>query len=82
MTILNRRCYSWLTTLKEYEKIKKITITELSRKSGISRTTIYKLESQKSNPSLETIQKISSGLDEKPEKIFNLIVIQELQKEP
>ena len=67
--------------VKRIRKNKKITITELSRKSGISRTTIYKLESQKSNPSLETIQKISSGLDEKPEKIFNLNVIQELQKE-
>lgn len=71
-----------VNNVKRIRKNKKITITELSRKSGISRTTIYKLESQKSNPSLETIQKISSGLDEKPEKIFNLIVIRELQKEP
>ena len=70
-----------VNNVKRIRKNKKITITELSRKSGISRTTIYKLESQKSNPSLETIQKISSGLDEKPEKIFNLIVNQELQKE-
>ncbi|WP_218089301.1 helix-turn-helix transcriptional regulator, partial [Staphylococcus epidermidis] len=70
-----------VNNVKRIRKNKKITITELSRKSGISRTTIYKLESQKSNPSLETIQKISSGLDEKPEKIFNLNVIQELQKE-
>lgn len=70
-----------VNNVKRIRKNKKITITELSRKSGISRTTIYKLESQKSNPSLETIQKISSGLDEKTEKIFNLNVIQELQKE-
>lgn len=70
-----------VNNVKRIRKNKKITITELSRKSGISRTTIYKLESQKSNPSLENIQKISSGLDEKPEKIFNLSVIQELQKE-
>lgn len=70
-----------VNNVKRIRKNKKITITELSRKSGISRTTIYKLESQKSNPSLEIIQKISSGLDEKPEKIFNLNVIQELQKE-
>lgn len=58
-----------------------MTITELSAKSGISRQTIYKLESQKTNPSLDTIRKIASGLDEKPEKIFNLSGIQELQKE-
>lgn len=70
-----------INSLKSVRENKKITITELSRRSGISRTTIYKLESQKSNPSLETIQKISSGLDEKPEKIFNLSVIQELQQE-
>ncbi|MHC9401694.1 helix-turn-helix transcriptional regulator [Staphylococcus epidermidis] len=58
---------------------KGITITELSKITGISRTTIYKLEEQNNNPSLDTIVKISSGLEEKPEKIFNLSVIQELQ---
>ncbi|MBF0736829.1 XRE family transcriptional regulator [Staphylococcus arlettae] len=67
--------------VKEIRKVKKMTITELSAKSGISRQTIYKLESQKTNPSLDTISKISSGLDEKPEKIFNFSGIQELQKE-
>ncbi|MDV3053410.1 hypothetical protein NLV77_002353 [Staphylococcus ureilyticus] len=67
--------------LEEIRKSKGISITQLSVKSGISRTTIYKLEDQKTNPSLETIVKISSGLNEKPEKIFNFNVIQELQKE-
>ena len=67
-----------VNNVKRIRKIK-ITITELSRKSGISRTTIYKLESQKSNPSLKPF-KISSGLDEN-QKNFNLNVIQELQKE-
>lgn len=67
--------------LEEIRKSKGISITQLSVKSGISRTTIYKLEDQKTNPSLETIVKISSGLNEKPEKIFNFSVIQELQKE-
>ncbi|RIN73409.1 helix-turn-helix transcriptional regulator [Staphylococcus simulans] len=70
-----------------YNKIKKlrlekgITVTELSKKSGLSRNTIYLLEANKTVPSLETIIKLSSGLDEKPEKIFNLNVIQVLQKE-
>lgn len=69
-----------------YNKIKKlrlekgITVTELSKKSGLSRNTIYLLEANKTVPSLETIIKLSSGLDEKPEKIFNLNVIQVLQK--
>lgn len=70
-----------INNLKSTRKSKGISITELSMKSGISRTTIYKLEDQKTNPSLETIIKISSGVNEKPEKIFNFSVIQELQKE-
>ncbi|MFC6400903.1 MULTISPECIES: helix-turn-helix transcriptional regulator [Staphylococcaceae] len=70
-----------INNLKRIRESKGISITELSMKSGISRTTIYKLEDQKTNPSLETIIKISSGVNEKPEKIFNFSVIQELQKE-
>ncbi|WJD66104.1 helix-turn-helix transcriptional regulator [Staphylococcus epidermidis] len=65
--------------VKNIRQRKGITITELSKLTGISRTTIYKLEEQNNNPSLDTIVKISSGLKEKPEKIFNLSVIQELQ---
>ncbi|MCG2041981.1 helix-turn-helix domain-containing protein [Staphylococcus epidermidis] len=65
--------------IKNIRQRKGITITELSKLTGISRTTIYKLEEQNNNPSLDTIVKISSGLKEKPEKIFNLSVIQELQ---
>ena len=67
--------------IKAIRQSKGITVTELSKTTGISRTTIYKLEEQINNPSLDTIVKISSGLKEKPEKIFNLSVIQELQKE-
>ena len=70
-----------INSLKDIRISKGISITELSLRSGISRTTIYKLEDQKTNPSLETIIKISSGVNEKPEKIFNFNVIQELQKE-
>lgn len=67
--------------IKEIRLQKGISITELSNDTGLSRNTIYKLEDQKSNPSLETISKISFGLKERPEKIFNFTVIQELQKE-
>lgn len=70
-----------INKIKVVRESKGITITELSNSSGISRTTIYKLEKQQTNPSLETISKISSGLKEKPEKIFNFSVIQELQME-
>lgn len=67
--------------IKEIRLKKKISITKLSNDTGLSRNTIYKLEDQKTNPSLDTISKISSGLNERPEKIFNFSVIQELQKE-
>lgn len=70
-----------INKIKQIREKKNMTITELSSKSGISRTTIYKLEDQNTNPSLETMSKIASGLNEKPEKIFNFDVIQELQRE-
>ncbi|EIM5206976.1 TPA: helix-turn-helix transcriptional regulator [Staphylococcus aureus] len=68
-------------TIKEIRLSKGITVTQLSKKTGLSRNAIYKLEDGNTNPSLETIKKISYGLDETPSKIFNLNVIQELQKE-
>ncbi|MBE7354931.1 helix-turn-helix transcriptional regulator [Staphylococcus haemolyticus] len=67
--------------LKAMREEKGITITELSKKTGLSRNTIYLLESNKTTPNLETIIKLSSGLNEKPEKIFNQSVIRVLQKE-
>ncbi|UXR32410.1 helix-turn-helix transcriptional regulator [Staphylococcus simulans] len=67
--------------IKKIRLSKGITITQLSKKTGLSRNAIYKLEDGNTNPSLETIKKISYGLDEMPSKIFNLNVIQELQKE-
>ncbi|WP_105977847.1 helix-turn-helix transcriptional regulator [Staphylococcus simulans] len=66
--------------IKKLRLEKGITVTELSKKSGLSRNTIYLLEANKTIPSLETIIKLSSGLDEKPEKIFTLNVIQVLQR--
>lgn len=66
--------------IKEIRLSKNITISEFSRITGVSRTTIYKLEEGKTNPSLDTIVKISKGLMEKPEKIFNLSVNRGLQK--
>lgn len=66
--------------IKKLRLEKGITVTELSKKSGLSRNTIYLLEANKTIPSLETIIKLSSGLDENPEKIFTLNVIQVLQR--
>ncbi|MGW7932191.1 helix-turn-helix transcriptional regulator [Staphylococcus xylosus] len=66
--------------INELRLQKKISVTELSRRADLSRTTIYKLENGNTNPSLKTINKLSSGLKEKPEKIFDFYVIQELQK--
>ncbi|MGN5893784.1 helix-turn-helix transcriptional regulator [Staphylococcus simulans] len=67
--------------IKKIRISKGITITQLSKKTGLSRNAIYKLEDGNTNPSLETIRKVSYGLGETPSKIFNLNVIQELQKE-
>ncbi|MDT0655124.1 MULTISPECIES: helix-turn-helix transcriptional regulator [Staphylococcus] len=66
--------------LKLIRESKKISVTELSRKSRLSRNTIYLIESNKVIPNIETILKLATGLNERPEKIFNLSVIQVLQK--
>lgn len=70
-----------INRVKEIRELKGISITQLSVTTGISRTTIYKIEGHKTNPSLDTVIRISSGLNEEPGKIFNFDVIQELQKE-
>lgn len=44
-------------TIKEIRLSKGITVTQLSKKTGLSRNAIYKLEDGNTNPSLETIKK-------------------------
>lgn len=66
--------------IREVRLSKNITVIELSNRTGLSRNTIYLLESGKTVPSLDTVAKISYGLGEKAEKIFDLSVTRVLQK--
>ena len=50
--------------IKKYRKEKKLTQRQLSEKSGVSYSTVCKLETgEQSNPSLEIIEKIARALD-------------------
>lgn len=54
---------SVVNKVKEYRKKAKITQTELAKKAGVSRQSIYAIETQKSEPSLELAFKISHILN-------------------
>ncbi|MBU4438189.1 MAG: transcriptional regulator [Acetobacterium sp.] len=49
--------------VKKYRKEKKLTQKQLGELSGLSEITIRKLEAGKSNPKIETLQKIANGLN-------------------
>lgn len=40
-----------------------LTLVELCKISNLGRTTIYEIENNRSNPSMETIEKLSKALD-------------------
>lgn len=52
-----------MTVLQLYRIEKKITIAELSRRSGLTREAIYKIERLKRKPRLDTLGKLALGLD-------------------
>ena len=54
---------SVVNKVKEYRKKAKITQTELAKKAGVSRQSIYAIETQKSEPSLELAFKIAHILN-------------------
>lgn len=56
--------------LKAARKKLKITQLELAQKVGVSRQSIYAIESSKSEPSLSLALKIARSLDSSVEKIF------------
>mgnify|MGYP000426972662 CR=1 FL=1 len=51
--------------LKNIRKQKKITLQDLSKKTGISVKQLSKIENQKAVPSAATLQKIAAALDAK-----------------
>lgn len=48
--------------LRELRKCQRVTIRELSKRSGISRQAIYNYENGEKNPKMETIRKLALGL--------------------
>lgn len=56
--------------LKQYRKKVKITQTELAKRAGVSRQSIYAIETQKSEPSLDLAFKLSSILNVKITDLF------------
>ena len=50
---------SVINKVKEYRKKSKITQTELAKKAGVSRQSIYAIETQKSEPSLDLAFRLS-----------------------
>ena len=53
---------SVVNKLKQYRKKVKMTQTELAKRTGVSRQSIYAIETQKSEPSLELAFKLSHSL--------------------
>ena len=49
--------------LKQYRKNIKMTQTELAKRAGVSRQSIYAIETQKSEPSLDLAFKLSAILE-------------------
>lgn len=56
--------------LKIYRKKRKITQTELAKRASVSRQSIYAIETQKSEPSLELAFKLSSILEVEITELF------------
>ncbi len=59
--------------LKAVRKQLRVTQSELAHEVGVSRQSIYAIESGKSEPSLSLALKISKSLDTPIEKLFWLI---------
>lgn len=64
--------------VKEIRTKRGMSVSELARRTGLSRTAIYTIENGESNPFASTIYKISKALDGNPNAIFfSLNVIRE-----
>jgi len=67
--------------LKETRLKRGMSISELARRTGLSRVAITNIENGRSNPLETTIHSISVALEKEPHEIFfKQSVIQELQK--
>ena len=50
-------------TIKKYRKARKLTMEQLSEKSGINLSTLKKYETDNRNPKLEQLSKIAEALE-------------------
>lgn len=60
--------------IKEVREEKKITLRELSEKSGISKSEINFIENGQREPTLHTVCLLSLALGARPEKLFTVKV--------
>ncbi|MCI7610905.1 MAG: helix-turn-helix transcriptional regulator [Enterocloster clostridioformis] len=60
--------------IKEVREEKKITLRELSEKSGISKSEINFIENGQREPTLHTVCLLSLALGVQPEKLFTVKV--------
>lgn len=60
--------------VKEIRTERGMSVTELARRTGLSRAAIHVIENGQSNPLASTIYKISTALDKSPSDIFLLLM--------
>ncbi|MBP1854358.1 helix-turn-helix transcriptional regulator [Metaclostridioides mangenotii] len=61
----------FISNLKKYRQLKKLTQQELADKVNVRRETVARLENAKYNPSLELAVRISKVLDTPIKELFN-----------
>lgn len=59
-------------SIKRFRYMANMSQTTLAKKIGVSRETISRVESNKSNPSLELAYKIAKNLNASIEEVFTL----------
>ena len=69
-----------INKVKEYRKGKKLTQVELAELVGVSRQSIYAIETGKSEPSLELAFKLCKVLDVEIDKVFKLVEAEDANK--
>ena len=60
-------------TIKKYRKARKLTMEQLSEKSGINLSTLKKYETDNRNPKLEQLSKIAKALDIEVKSVNDII---------
>ena len=57
--------------LREIRKAQRYSMAALEKASGVSRTSIYKIENGKTNPTTKTIEKLAKALKCKPRDLLS-----------